>query len=753
MADPHRPSGRLPVSLVARDPVEARRRADRLLAGSADPRTRASALRVSGLAAYELGLVEEARKRLTAAVRVAVRADLADEAALARASRTGVLSRHGGGPAPLPDSSRGSAILLLAQGVAACQDGRFDDAVAAFTAAEPAFRTASDPRLLPGLLCSQGLALLHAERLAEAEDVLHRGLALAERYALPRLGAAITQNLGCLAACRGDTALAMERFDAAAPLLGSPTRHPALTLDRAHALADAGMLREAGLLRRSLGPVRGGGAHRALAELLSLKLAAARGDTAAAAAVLHRLRRIFGTGSSWLRTAERITGDFEGVPAARSAPEPAGTPPPAASPHLELAAHAHPPRTRRALHDAAAALRAGDAAAALRHLERARTVSTGSHTCRNQRWAALLDHYRAAHAEAARGVVRARHRLARLEVELAVDQWHPCCRRGAPSSPDGGDLLTGLAAKLGSRALVHYPDLAAAPVAITLVDGRVRLHELADARTVADAVAAFEHLARMQAVAPRAQTARLLAERAENVHRLLVAPVAAAIGDRDLVVAPGAATQTLPWGLLPALRGRPVSVVPSGQVWLRCRERALRFRRRRPRVLLVAGPHLAAAEAEIAAVARLHPGARTVVGGEARSRTVLRGLARADLAHLSAHGFEWDGAPMCTGLWLDDGPLFAYDLERVRRLPSLVVLSSCGSGRSVPAASGLPLGMVASLLARGSATVVASVLPVSDEATAAAMVRAHGALRAGQPPAAVVAEHLADSGFVCFGAG
>ncbi len=753
MADPHRPSGRLPVSLVARDPVEARRRADRLLAGSADPRTRASALRVGGLAAYELGLVEEARKRLTAAVRVAVRADLADEAALARASRTGVLSRHGG-PAPLPASSRDSAVSLLARGVAACQDGRFDEAVAAFAAAEPAFRGASDPRLLPGLLCSQGLALLHAERLAEAEDVLHRGLALAERYALPRLGAAITQNLGCLAACRGDTALAMKRFDAAAPLLGSPTRHPALTLDRAHALADAGMLREAGLLRRSLGPVRGGGAHRALAELLSLKLAAARGDTAAAAAVLHRLRRLFGTGSSWLRTAERITGDFGGVPAARSAPEPTGTPPPAPSPHLELAAHAHPPRTRRALRDVAAALRAGNAAAALRRLERTRTVSTGAHTCRNQRWAALLDHYRAAHAAAARGVVRARHQLARLEVELAVDQWHPCCRRrGTPSSTEEEDLLAGLAAGLGSRALVHYPDLAGAPVAITLVDGRIRLHELADTRTVADAVAAFEHLARMQAVAPHARTARLLAERAENVQRLLVAPVAAAIGDRDLVIAPGAATQALPWGLLPALRGRPVSVVPSGQVWLRCRERALRFRRRRPRVLLVAGPHLAAAEAEIAAVARLHPGARTVVGGEARSRAVLRGLARADLAHLSAHGFEWDGAPMYTGLWLDDGPLFAYDLERVRRLPSLVVLSSCGSGRSVPAASGLPLGMAASLLARGSATVVASVLPVSDEATAAAMARAHGALRAGRPPAAVVAEHLADSGFVCFGAG
>lgn len=109
---------------------------------------------------------------------------------------------------------------------------------------------------------------------------------------------------------------------------------------------------------------------------------------------------------------------------------------------------------------------------------------------------------------------------------------------------------------------------------------------------------------------------------------------------------------------------------------------------------------------------------------------------------------------MCAGLWLADGPLFAYDLERVRQLPPVVVLSSCDSGRSIPTAlSGLPLGIVASFLARGSATVVASVLPVLDGAALSAIVQAHRALQAGIPPAAVVAEHLADWGFVCFGAG
>src|SRR5690606_18336322 len=247
MADPHRLMSRLPVSLVARDPAAALRRAQRLLGSSTDPRIRSLALRISGLAVYELGSFTEARKRLTEAVRVAVQANLAEEALLARASWTGALSRYPGPSPRIPvaTASTSSALWFLAQGVAAYHSGRFDDALAAFTAAEPALRTASDPRLLPGLLCSRGLALIRAGRLTEAEETLLHGLALAEQYSLPRLSAMITQNLGCLAARQGDTGLAMARFAQAAPLLQTPTRYPALVLERAHALADAGMVREA----------------------------------------------------------------------------------------------------------------------------------------------------------------------------------------------------------------------------------------------------------------------------------------------------------------------------------------------------------------------------------------------------------------------------------------------------------------------------------------------------------------------------
>lgn len=751
MADPHRLMSRLPVSLVARDPAAALRRAQRLLGSSTDPRIRSLALRISGLAVYELGSFTEARKRLTEAVRVAVQANLAEEALLARASWTGALSRYPGPSPRIPvaTASTSSALWLLAQGVAAYHSGRFDDALAAFTAAEPALRTASDPRLLPGLLCSRGLALIRAGLLTEAEETLLHGLALAEQYSLPRLSAMITQNLGCLAARQGDTGLAMARFAQAAPLLQTPTRYPALVLERAHALADAGMVREAWQLNLSLGKIRGCGADRALAELLSLKIAVASRAHVKVAATVDLLERLFGAESAWLRAAEQITETRGG-----SLPAPRAVPPPPATPHLEVAAHATPLRTAQALHHATAALQSGAAKAALRRLEQARTIDLGPHTCRNQRWAALLDRYRATFAEAWRGVSTARYKLHELEVEMAVDQWHPCCRpRDASSGQGWEDPWEALSTGLGSRALVHYSDLDQAPAALTVVDGTVRLHELAAGSTIKDAVTHFEHLAAQHVFSPGPTTARLLARRAEEVQRLLFEPIAAAIGDREMVIAPGAYTQVLPWGLLPALRGRPISVVPSGQVWLRCRQRALHSRQP-PRALLVAGLGPEDAEAEVRAIARLYPRSRILVGAKARSRTVLRGLARADLAHFSAHGFARNGAPMCAGLVLADGPLLAYDVERVQHLPALVVLSSCTTGRPMPAVpSGFPLGIAASLLARGSATVVASVLRVPDVQAAAAMVRAHQALRSGVPPATVVAEHLAHLGFVCFGAG
>ena len=70
--------------------------------------------------------------------------------------------------------------------------------------------------------------------------------------------------------------------------------------------------------------------------------------------------------------------------------------------------------------------------------------------------------------------------------------------------------------------------------------------------------------------------------RRERLDALLLAPLAAAIGDRPLVIVPTGALHALPWALLPGGAGRPIAVAPSAALWLRASARR-RPRRRRAR--------------------------------------------------------------------------------------------------------------------------------------------------------------------------
>jgi CHAT domain-containing protein len=80
---------------------------------------------------------------------------------------------------------------------------------------------------------------------------------------------------------------------------------------------------------------------------------------------------------------------------------------------------------------------------------------------------------------------------------------------------------------------------------------------------------------------------------------------------------------------------------------------------------------------------------------------------------------------------MDDGPLTVHDLEGLRRAPFRVVLPSCDSGMLAPAGANELLGLTSSLIPLGTAGIVASVVPVNDQATAGLMVDLHRQLRKG----------------------
>ncbi|MEU7912069.1 CHAT domain-containing protein [Microbispora bryophytorum] len=221
-----------------------------------------------------------------------------------------------------------------------------------------------------------------------------------------------------------------------------------------------------------------------------------------------------------------------------------------------------------------------------------------------------------------------------------------------------------------------------------------------------------------------------------------------------VTIVPTGALCTLPWPLLPSLRGRPVSVAADAAAWLAPRPHPAGV----PLVLSLAGPGLDHAAAEADVVAAAHARARRVAATRAEA---LGALERADVLHIAAHGMFSPRGPMLSQITLDDGPLMAYDLLAARRIPRLVVLSACDAGMAHAPVDGAALGLAGAFLdgaARNgdAACVVAGVVPVRDDEALTLMTVFHTLLAEGRSPAEALAqasEKTAVPGFVCFGAG
>lgn len=254
--------------------------------------------------------------------------------------------------------------------------------------------------------------------------------------------------------------------------------------------------------------------------------------------------------------------------------------------------------------------------------------------------------------------------------------------------------------------------------------------------------------------------AGLCATVAARLDQLLIAPLHLD-GDGPLVLVPTGELHALPWSMLPSLARRPLSVAPSLRLW----QRANAATHGNGAAVLVAGPRLPAATAEIETLRRRHPDALTLTGGQATVAGVARALDGADSAHLAAHGHFRDDNPSFCSLELADGALTVYDLERLTQTPRRLVLSSCESGLSTVHAGDELMGFTAAMFALGTATVIAAVVPVPDEATKGLMLALDDELGSGTDPAQALVDAragidgderhrtVARAAFVCFGAG
>lgn len=333
---------------------------------------------------------------------------------------------------------------------------------------------------------------------------------------------------------------------------------------------------------------------------------------------------------------------------------------------------------------------------------------------------------------------------------------------GKPAGALNAKRATSATGDLGDAALVELTEIDGDLHALVLSEGQWRHRRLATANQVRSEVGHLR-LALCRLAYGGAHTClgtgagQQLARAGAALDDLVLTPIRTLLGSRPVFIVPTPDLHAVPWAALPTLAGRSVSVAPSARLWLGTKRSRWTASAGRGHTVVVAGPGLPGAGNEAARLASLYPHADLLTGERASMATVLTAMAGADLAHIAAHAHFRADNGLWSGLELADGPLTAYQMGQLRRPPRVVVLSACQSGLSTVRPGQEMMGFVGALLALGTETVVASVVPVEDKSSEALMVAFHERLLAGGPPAKALAAAqvaLADSvglSYVCFG--
>src|SRR6266545_4863151 len=741
----------LPLALSR--PKEALARARAVLAADPEPYDASIAHQAIGIVLRDFGDVGVAVRELRTAVRLA-------------------------GEAGSPERE---ADVLATLGLALVFSGRTRSGLAAF---ERAVRQAS------GLLAGRAfvhLALGSVERatidIARAERLF---AAAGQEYE----SAVARHNRGVIAFRSGDLPAALAFLDEAAGryhLLSAEV--PDLSIDRCAVLLAAGLsrdaLEEADRAIRGLEQVRGQATKRAELLLTAANSALAAADTRAAMERAGAARRLFGAQQRpwWrahagfllvragfaagmasgrlLRQAERTAALLDGLRAgdASQAHLLAGRTALAlarfqdADRHLAIAARARRrgPVLYRAGGWLAEALRAEAVAGPRQVLNACRRGLDLLDEHRDTLGASELRAQATAHgAELAALAQRQALRAGRPRRLLVwSERWRATALAVPPVRPPDDHerqqfefQVEPLLEEVGAARLVQIVEIDGDLHALVCGGGRVRRFPAgrADeaAREVDFARFGLRRLAYNRPVGRAGTAVALLEATGRRLERVFLGQAGRHLGSGPVVVVPPGRLHAVPWALLPSFRDRVLSVAPSASVWLRASRATPPARRA---VVLVRGPDLGSGGAEVPALAEQYDDMTVLGRGTATAQRVLGAIDGAWLAHIAAHGRFRASSPLFSSLRLDDGPLTVHDLERLRRAPHRLVLSSCDSGISAPAGADELLGLTGSLVPLGTVGIVASVLPVNDAAVVPLMLALHQRLRAG----ASLAESLRDA--------
>ncbi|MEV4252640.1 CHAT domain-containing tetratricopeptide repeat protein [Spirillospora sp. NPDC049652] len=256
------------LALATTQPATAYRRAAERAAqaeASGDAASLVVALRAAGLAAKELGRLEDGIACLERALALAGTSAYA--VAQVRMNLVGLLAARGDTTRALSEAERAQGILhgadahrLAANMVCAlARAGRINDADTLAATALPELRRGTDPVALAGMLSNLGLARALRGELNEAERLLGEAHATSEKHRLGLQTAMTQANLAFVASRRGDVPKALRLYEKAEPGL-TGERAAQCRFDRAETLIQAGLPREAReLLIATVDEARSGG--------------------------------------------------------------------------------------------------------------------------------------------------------------------------------------------------------------------------------------------------------------------------------------------------------------------------------------------------------------------------------------------------------------------------------------------------------------------------------------------------------------
>lgn len=244
----------------------------------------------------------------------------------------------------------------------------------------------------------------------------------------------------------------------------------------------------------------------------------------------------------------------------------------------------------------------------------------------------------------------------------------------------------------------------------------------------------------------------------EALDSMLLAPLR--LDAEHVVLVVPAELHAIPWAALPSLQRRSFTLAPSVTWWI---EAVSTPATPVESVLVVAGPRLAEADAEARGVAACHRRATVLTGPEASVANVGAAMGHHDLVHVVAHGRFRHDNPLWSTLELADGPLTVYEMQRLGRVPQVVVLATCESGLDGARGGAQLHGLASTLLMMGARTIVAAIgaLPDTTE-TRQAMIELHRDLVRGVGASASLARQrtssdgapgLAAAGLVTLGVG